>query len=90
MEKLTIKPDQRPLKQNRENQQKKRSAKGSSSNPFALRITCLARNNEPATTNPQYNTFFATGRSIFALSTMTTPVSTNFGGAFFSITPITV
>ena len=41
MEKLTIKPDQRPLKQNRENQQKKRSAKGSSNNPFALRIACL-------------------------------------------------
>jgi len=41
MEKLTIKPDQLPLKQNRENQQKKRSAKGSSSNPFALRIACL-------------------------------------------------
>ena len=79
------------MKQNHKNErQKKRSAKGSPNNPFALRITCLARSNEPATTNAQYNTFFATGRSIFALSTMTTPVSTNFGGAFFSITPITV
>jgi hypothetical protein len=79
------------VKQNRKNQrQKKRSAKGSPNNPFALRITCLARNNGPAINNAQYNTFFATGWSIFPLSTMTTPVSTNFGGAFFSITPITV